>query len=248
MPGVAGSNALRVTVEQWAAVAGGLSTRQQWLEWFRAPTPLEQAFTPQLPWMAAGLRRRLTPMGRAALGMLAECQPQAPCPVVFASRYGDLGAVATLLAQLHREGGISPMTFSLSVHNSAVGIYSIARQERTPTTSITVAQDLAESAFLECLGWLADGAPQVVMVCCDDVVPAPYGVADDVRGLRHAWACRLALADGDGITLETRHGEPDAPPPPGVMPPALGALAFLAREEEFASVSPSGRYLWRRHA
>ncbi len=109
-------------------------------------------------------------VGRAALNVLARCQPDEACPAIFASRYGDLDAIAGLLDQLYKEGTVSPMGFSLSVHNAAMGVYSIARVDRATTTSIAANLDLAEAACFEALGWLAAGAPQVLVVCCADPV------------------------------------------------------------------------------
>ncbi len=165
---------LQFAVDSWAAIAPGLSTQQEWLDWLRAPQPLAREFAPELAWMPAALRRRVSPLGRAALNVLARCQPAAPCPAIFASRYGDLAAIAGLLEQLHGEGTVSPMGFSLSVHNAAMGVYSIAREDRTTTTSIAANVDLAEAACSEALGWLAAGVEQVLVVCCADAVPSPY--------------------------------------------------------------------------
>ncbi|MGC4027633.1 MAG: beta-ketoacyl synthase chain length factor [Steroidobacteraceae bacterium] len=245
----AGSNEPRFAVENWAALASGLSTQQEWLSWFREPGPLEREFAPELSWMPAGLRRRVSPLGRAALNVLAACQPDEPCPVVFASRYGDLDAIAGLLTQLHREGGVSPMAFSLSVHNSAVGVYSIARKDRVTTTSIAARTDLAEAAFFEALGCLASGIPRVLVVCCEDCIPRPYRVEGKDGGFRYAWACCLRAQSAGGFALMAATSGPvDMCFPSRVDHPSLRALAFLVSDEGASLASESGHYLWRRHA
>jgi hypothetical protein len=243
-------------IEHWAALAASLSTPQQWCDWFRQPAPLAREFTPELTWMPAALRRRVSPLGRAALSVLAACQGDAPCPVVLASRYGDLSATAELLTQLHHEGGVSPMGFSLAVHNAAVGIYSIARKDRTVTTSIAARTDLAEAAFFEAMGWLAAGEAEVLVVCGDDPVPPPYQTQPS--DFRYAWACRLRAAAGEGFTLQTVTDAPvpeaSPPPPPHthtyISHPCLRTLAFLVGETQptLTLRSESGQYLWRRHA
>jgi Beta-ketoacyl synthase, N-terminal domain len=165
---------------------------------------------------------------------------------VFASRYGDLEPTAGLLAQLHQEGVVSPMGFSLAVHNAAMGIYSIAREDRITTTSIAANTDLAEAACCEALGWLAAGEPQVLVVCCADPVPAPYQPTDGAEPFRYAWACRLRVVESGGISLALQPQAVAAADP--IASASLRALAFLvgAREEE--QLSASGRYQWRRHA
>ncbi|MDR2215711.1 MAG: beta-ketoacyl synthase chain length factor [Nevskiaceae bacterium] len=239
----------RFALESWAAVAAGLSTQQQWLSWFKEPAPLARDFSPELPWMPAGLRRRVSPLGRAALNVLAACQNTVSCPVVFASGYGDLGAVAGLFAQLHRDGSVSPMGFSLAVHNAAVGLYSIAREDHAMTTSVAARNDLAESAFFEALGWLASGAASVMVVCCDDPVPSIYRTKENENdGFRYAWACQLRAQSAGGFTLTAGAADADMAARSRVEHPCLRVLEFLTGNERSALVSETGRYLWRRHA
>lgn len=239
--------ALQFAVDSWAALAPGLSTREQWLDWFRAPTPLAGGFAADLAWVPAALRRRVSPLGRAALNVLASCQPAGPCPVVFASRHGDLEPTAALLAQLHQEGLVSPMGFSLAVHNAAMGIYSIARDDRVTTTSIAANVDLAEAAFCEASGWLAAGEPQVLVVCCADPVPAPYQPTAGTESFRYAWACRLRAVESGGISLALSPRESASTHDP-IESASLRALAFLADARDGDQRSATGRYLWKRHA
>ena len=241
-------------MDGWAALAAGISTPDQWMDWFNRPFALAQEFSADISWMPAALRRRVSPAGRAALGVLAACQT-APCPVVFASAYGDLADTAELLAQLHAEGIVSPMGFSLAVHNAPVGVYSIARQDRTTTTSIAARTDLAESAFLEAIGWLANGVEQVVVVCSGDCIPEPYAATTRERGVRHAWACRLRLASSGGFSLDVADEAGVAVADgavtgssPAADPPDLKALAFLVGGKSEALTSETGRYLWWHHA
>jgi len=235
----------RFAVESWAALAPGLSTKSQWLDWFRDPQPLAGEVALDMAWMPAALRRRVNPLGRAALNVLAKCQPADPCPIVFASRYGDLEGTAALLAQLHQEGVASPMGFSLAVHNAAVGIYSIARGDRAGTTSIAATVDLAEAACCEALCYLATEAAQVMVVCCGEPVPAPYEPTDGVPQFRYAWACLLRAVDSGGISLTAGCSTPAVGDQLGAA--SLRALAFLAGGCGAQLSSETGRYLWQRH-
>jgi hypothetical protein len=241
--------ALQFAVDSWAALASGLSTQQQWLEWFRDPRPLARDFIPELAWMPASLRRRVSPLGRTALSVLSTCQLTDLGPVVFASRYGDLEGIAELLTQLDREGVVSPMGFSLAVHNAAMGVNSIARKDRTTTTCIAVNEDMAEAACFEALGWLGDGVGHVLMVCCGDPVPPPYEPTQGSEQFRYAWACRLrAVSSGGFSLLATIAGQASSPINPAT-PACLRALSFLVGAHPGEDLlSESGRYLWRRHA
>jgi Beta-ketoacyl synthase, N-terminal domain len=238
---------LQFTVDSWAALATGLSTQHEWLDWLRDPQPLARDFSPELAWMPAGLRRRVSPLGRAALNVLASCQLADAAPVVFASRYGDLDGIAGLLAQLDQEGVLSPMGFSLSVHNAAMGVHSIARKDRTTTTCIAVNEDLAEAACFEALGWLGAGTGQVLMVCCADPVPPPYEPTRGAETYRYAWACRLRAVSSGGLSLSPANGREKLHSLNPITPPSLQALSFLVGVHPGDLRSESGRYLWRRH-
>ena len=240
---------LRFAVDDWAALAAGLSAQEEWLAWFNQPTPVTREFSADLSWMAPTLRRRVSPAGRAALNVLATCHTES-CPVVFASSYGDLAATAELLTQLHREETLSPIGFSLAVHNAVVGIYSIARKDRASSTSIASSSDLAELAFFEALGWIASGATSVLVVCCGEAVPSPYLPENDRHEFRHAWACRLRKVAEGGFSLSSSvEGEKfsDTSSWSAVESPSLRALAFLVGGQAKTMVSETGRYLWKRH-
>lgn len=170
--------------------------------------------------------------------------------MIFASRYGDLSATAELLEQLHLEDAVSPMGFSLAVHNAAVGVYSIARQDRTSSVSIAAGVDLAELACFEALGWIASGARRVVIVCCGEAVPVPYLPEGGRQESRHAWACQLRETTEGGFSLSAiPEGWPamPEPEPTPVESSGLRALAFLVGGQEGVMASESGRYLWQRH-
>jgi hypothetical protein len=239
----------RFALDNWAAVADGITTKEEWLDWFERPRRLGSHFSADISWMAASLRRRVSPLGRAALSVLAACQPPGPCPVVFASMHGDLEGIASLLAQLHDEGLVSPLGFSLSVHNAATGVYSIARQDRIATTSIAAGPDLVEVACLEAMGWLTSGEKQVLLVCCEDPAPPPYRADEGATEFRYAWAGLLKPVSTGGITLQMAgqgEGEGAETPRTGIMS-NLNTLAFMSGLRGRSLLSGTGRYVWRRH-
>lgn len=236
---------LRFRVAAWAAAAAGLATQPAWQSWFRSPSALAREFIPDAAGVPAALRRRLGPLGRAALAMADAVRPAPPCPMVFASRHGELRLTAELLGQLAAEGGVSPLGFSLSVHNAIPGIYSIAHADRVATTCIAANRDLAECAVVEALGWLGSGCDRVMIVCAEDVVPSPYEGDGTEASFRHAWAMVIAPAAGEGFSLQAGVGEA---PTPAAMPADLRALGFLVGGPGGSAVLDSGRYRWQRHA
>ena len=57
--------------------------------------------------------------------------------IVFASRYGELDRLKKLVYQYTQENEVSPATFSGSVHNSAVGQFSLLNRITKSYNSIS---------------------------------------------------------------------------------------------------------------
>lgn len=208
------------------------------------------AALPALAAMPAMMRRRVEPLGRMALHAAYASQGEdAPVPVVFASRYGDVPRSIALLRQLVEGQTPSPTAFSLSVHNAIGALWSIAGSLTAPYTAIAAGDETVEAAFTEALGLLTDGAPSVMVVCYDEPLPAPYDVYAGHPDVAHAWACRLRLSDGPGISLQARRADPDTPPLVAERSADRRVLGFL-RSGAAALDHRAGSRLWqwRRHA
>ena len=240
------------TVQRWAAWAPGLVDRAAWETWLR------EATLPPSRRHARAVRdaRDDAPPGgpagphRPAGGLQAHAEaPDAP--VLFASRYGDLGRSVELLTQLARSEPVSPTSFSLSVHNAIGALYSIARGDTSSYSAIAAGEETVEAAFTEACGLLSDGVPRVLVVIYDEPVPAPWEHFSESVAFPHAWACLLGADTGEGaIRLGCHAGPPDAAPAEADgVPVDLRALRFLvsgARQWEH----PVGarRWRWERHA
>lgn len=114
---------------------------------------------PDVSFVPAMERRRLTGVERAALsvgwkvlqesvqsGIIAENEP---LPLVFASRWGEIGTTIKLMQQMHAEGEMSPAGFSNSVHNAAPGHFSLFTKNKAPYTAIAAGPDSKEMGLLE---------------------------------------------------------------------------------------------------
>ena len=83
---------------------------------------------PHLKWLPAMFRRRLTPLSRlvfASLEDLREDFDLTQMPIILASRFGEMLLSIKLIQQIISQELLSPMAFSLSVHNSNAGQLSI---------------------------------------------------------------------------------------------------------------------------
>jgi hypothetical protein len=218
---------IRFSVDRWAAWAPTLSDQASWRVWLENPSPLPSDNQPALSEMPAMMRRRLNPLGRAALQAAYWCQADtAPCPVVFGSRYGDIGLSVELLRELASAAALSPTAFSLSVHNAIAALYSIARGDTGNYAAVAAGEETVEAAFTEAVGLLADQAPAVMVVYYDEPVVEPFRRFRPDDDFPRAWACRLTRADRGACSLRASTSR-DATATNGVLPADLAVLHFL---------------------
>lgn len=205
---------------------------------------------PALAAMPAMMRRRVEPLGRIALhAAYASRGADAPLPVVFASRYGDVARSITLLRQLVGGETPSPTAFSLSVHNAIGALWSIASGDTAPYTAIAAGDETVEAAFIEALGLLADGTPAAMVVCYDEPLPPPYDIYAGHADTAHAWACRVAPVDEGGFSLTSRLAGTDAVAAPADRVADRRVLEFFHSDAERLTHQAGARvWEWRRHA
>ncbi len=131
-------NLTGVTVEKWAA----------WRATPDMPKP-DVSFVPPLA------RRRLTDVERAALSVAKAVYPDSPpeggLPMVFASRWGEIGTTVKLMSQFHGDGEMSPAGFSVSVHNAAPGAFSLLVDDRADYTAIAARGRTIYAGFIDAL-------------------------------------------------------------------------------------------------
>jgi hypothetical protein len=239
----------RFVVQQWAAWAPGLSSREAWLDWFAQPRPVQGDDVPALAQMPAMMRRRIERLGRAALQTAYETMEDAtrPCPSVFASRYGDMRRSIELMRQLADEGAVSPTAFSVSVHNAFAALFSIARGDRSNYSAVAAGPETAESALAEAVGLLSEGAPEVLVVMYDEPLPSPLEHFAEPGEFIRAWAVRIAPAKESGIGFSLAPAPGDCAVGDSVMPPDLALLAFLVGgQREYSRVVDDRRWIWER--
>jgi hypothetical protein len=126
-------------------------------------------------------RRRAGPLGRALADVSAEAIKMAgvdasTVATIIGSAIGEAATMIGLLDQMWRmHEPMSPAEFTVSVHNAASGLISIANKNRGMTTSLAADANTPAAALLEGTGMvLARGLP--VLVACGDE-PAPDNLA-----------------------------------------------------------------------
>lgn len=242
---------IEFAIKAWAACAPGLATPSHWLQWASRPGPMVGEEQPPVAQMPPMLRRRLGQLGRMAAQAAYDCGAPPGVPVVFASRYGDAARSQALLRAYSLGDTVSPADFALSVHNAIGAMYSIARRDTGNFTSIAAGPASAAAGVVEAACLLADGAPEVLLVCYDAVLPGEYSVFANEPPACYAWAWRIARpsagqpwlsvgrdAANDELQDERRH----------TLPFGLDLLRFAISGDEGLRRDCDGvAWRWRRH-
>jgi len=115
---------------------------------------------------------------------------------VFASAHGDQAItdyMCATLAQAPTE--LSPIRFHNSVHNAAVGYWTIATGCHAPSTAICAQRVSFGAALLEAASQVLAEQRPVLLVCSDT---AGSGALGEVTGCAQAFGCALVLAPQAG--------------------------------------------------
>lgn len=156
-------------------------------EWKAADGAPDIAFVPPME------RRRLTALEKAALGVAAKVYPKGrQIPVVFASRWGEIGVTLKLMQQMHAEGEMSPAGFSNSVHNAMPGHLSRFFGNKAKYTAIAAGPESYAMGLMEAEGYEGE----VVFIYAEESTPEMYRphFGDPVDA--HAVAMLLGDAEG----------------------------------------------------
>lgn len=160
------------SIERWGAIAPGLTEKADWQKWLLNPSKLDSDLDPVgLKQFAPMIRRRFGKLGKCAMGaalQVADDSTQIPC--VFASRHGNAQLTLDLLSGIASSDDMSPTGFSLAVHNAISGLYTIARDDKSPVTSLAAAQSIILHTIIEAVGQLQE-YPSVMCVIYDLPLP-----------------------------------------------------------------------------
>lgn len=180
----------------------------EWSGWTNVPiqgledsTPLTLSDSPDVQNIPPMLRRRLNLLGRAcASEILRHCAKNDSIPLVYASRHGDIERTLSVLQELALEHAVSPMSFSLAVHNAICGVVSI-HQGLTGNISTIAANEGLIPVLIEACGLLEEGHNKVLCILCDITTPEIY--RDQDESLEQPYACCFIVTRGNSLRLET---------------------------------------------
>ena len=232
-----------------AAWAPQVETRDEWLAWAFDDRIIAGRSTPSIQAMPSILRRRAGFLGKMALEVAYQCLgARTNIPTVFSSRHGEASRSADLLLDLASAVPLSPTSFSLSVHNSAGGLFSIARGDRAPNMALAAGTSSVEHAVIEACGLISEGAPAVLLVVYDCPLPALYSEFEDCHEQPYAWAWLMEPAADEVLSLRCEGGSDVCPPGSKQTAPGLEVLRFYLRKDSaLQRVCNERRWLWSRY-
>lgn len=243
--------AIEFEIRDWAACAPGLDAHQDWLSWSEAPwLPVGDEVAP-VATMVPMLRRRLGPLGRAALNALRACgSGDDAMPMVFASRHGETSRCWQMLDALAAGESVSPASFALSVHNAIGALHAIDRGDTANLVALSSGAETVETALVEAAGLLADGNDEVVLVHYEAPLADAFMPFADEPQCLYAWAWRLGQPSGCGqhFSLSGEVVARSVAEAPSMLPRGLEVLRFmLSGERQMVRRGHGCTWTWSVH-
>lgn len=202
---------------------------------------------PDVSFLPAMQRRRLSALARSAFAVAHTClEPGEAVPLILSSAHGEMARTVDLLRTLAQDEPLSPMSFSLSVHNAIAGQLSIALDNRAPVLALAPGAEGLAAAMVEACGLLQEGHDNVVVVWYDEPLPEPYPqFAPDEPVLPAALAVRLGRTGGTPLNLQRQPGEGNLLPlqQPLQLAPLLAALA--SGEFPLTTTATAAHWCWQ---
>ena len=159
---------------------------------------------PDVADIPAMLRRRLNLPGRAAaaqaMKLLAGKNDTA---IVYGSRHGDIERTLGILKDIADDNPVSPMHFSLSVHNAIPGVISIHGGITANISSIVAGEEGVLPVLFEAAGLLSEGYRHVLCIICDVALPDIYRFGSD--NLDDCFAVCFVVTADEGLALRLKY-------------------------------------------
>ena len=148
------------------------------------------------------LRRRLNSLGRSCGSqILKHLANREIMPIVYCSQHGDIERTMRSLNELTDNQPVSPINFSLSVHNAICGILSVQTSLTSNISTIAAGQEALVPVLLESAGILLSGAKKVLCVICDVTLPEIYQDKQSLPKIPYAISFIISKSEGVNLTL-----------------------------------------------
>ena len=169
-------------IESWSAWSPSKTKTSDWMDWANNRPFTTITAPPDVSMIPAMKRRRMSNLTKMAFATAMDCvkdsKQQPNC--VFASQHGELERTVKILNTLVADDDVSPTDFSLSVHNTALGLYSIHTNNILPATTVAAGEDSFGYGLLEA-SIILSRFPEtpVLLVYFDQPLPPPLSQLAD---------------------------------------------------------------------
>lgn len=191
-------------IQDWKAWAPGLEDADDWKAWSTGQKQIikDKILSPKLDFLNSMQRRRLSQLTKMSLRVAYDCIGfNTDIESVFASRYGEWGQTLELLKLINNTEDLSPAGFSLSVHNTSAGMYSLTSKSKSSYSAIAGGEFTFVSGLMEALGRLTNN-DSVLLVFSDEDVPELYQKTFSFPNLPFAFALLLGKEGSRNFTLK----------------------------------------------
>lgn len=175
---------LEFSLQAWSAWSSSKNKKSEWLDWANGRNFTAQGNLPDISMVPAMKRRRMSSLSKmvfsTALGCMDECQLVTPPHCIFASQHAEMARTLKILGAIAARKDVSPTDFSLSVHSTALGLFSIFTENKQASTMVVAGLDTFGMALVEASIYLAR-FPEVpvLLVFFDEPLPEPLSAMED---------------------------------------------------------------------
>ncbi|MCM8539775.1 MAG: beta-ketoacyl synthase chain length factor [Lentisphaeraceae bacterium] len=150
---------MKIPLKDWRAWAPGIEASNDWLQYIKGDKSLDLSQKPDVSFLPPMFRRKLSLLSRmifSTVHSLEENNDKIEAPLVLATRHGELDLSIDLIHSEITESPFSPAKFSMSVHNSPVGLLSIHSKNKLPNTAISAGKKSLEMGLYEATAMLSE--------------------------------------------------------------------------------------------
>jgi hypothetical protein len=176
---------LKFSIESWSAWSESKPEKKDWQAWANGQYFSADLSEPDVNFVPAMKRRRMSRLSKMVFATANDCvhELQVKPLCIFASRHGELTRTLKIIQAIVSGGDVSPTDFSMSVHNTALGLFSIFKENPQPSSMVVAGEVTFGAALLEAHTYLQrfPDVP-VLLVYADEPVPLPLVSPDGQPG------------------------------------------------------------------
>lgn len=176
-----------ISLLDWSGRAFQLENKGAFQKWIAAPHPLESSsdYRPPCSSIPPRLRGKSSTLSRLVMAPffdVIEANNLNPAAVdlVFASRFGEIRILESLLDAMYTRQPVSPLDFCNSVHHTATGYVSIATKNQRISRTVSAGAHTFGAGLIETLQLLkTNRSDHVVLLVGDETVPSFFAAEKD---------------------------------------------------------------------